>query len=289
MATATDETQQSAFIELGAIGTGAIQAGVSQQARLEEFTARVGGGEFHRPTAVTLPCTCIDGRFGASGELVPNAAGGSESLMVADDLTTKRYAQADDGSTCGQFRAMLADLKAAERAVGGHTAADCHGAPSGCGANDKLPAIYAYVAANGDTLREVAISLLAYEIDDETHGLIVKNAAERTEFSGGDELLSALQENDGRVDVLEGEHTEVLAVINRRPGTTLDRDAVRAAFGDEYEAFNVDEWAFLEGAKAVSEPGYDAEAHKKRVAMFYYNLATAGVLCGPGMRVTVLA
>ena len=28
---------------------------------------------------------------------------------------------------------------------------------------------------------------------------------------------------------------EVVAVINRRPGTTLDRDAVKAEFGEDYE------------------------------------------------------
>lgn len=280
--------QKLQFIELGAIGTGSIQAGADQQERLEEFTNRVGSGEFHRPTEYAIPCTCIDGRFGGIGELMPNAAGGSETLMVADDLTTKRFVQADDGTTCGQYQAMLAGLKAAHLPVGGHTAVECHGAPSGCGANDKLPAIYAYISENAGTLRGLASELLGYDIDDEEHALITRNAADRSEFSNGAELLAALQAKNGRIDMLEGEHTEVLAVVNRRPGTTLDRDAVRAVFGDNYEAFNVDEWAFAEGARVISEPGNGGEVNAKRIAMLYYNLATAGVLCGPAMRVVLL-
>ncbi len=277
------------FITLNELGTGVIQAGDNQQERLEEFTNRVGSGEFHAETNGVIPCKCIDGRCGGHGALMPNSAGGSETLMVADDLTTKNFALNGDSSTVGQFKETLRFLKEAGNSVGGHTAANLHGAPSGCGANDKLPAIYAYMAQGADQLRAVATGVLGYEISDEDHALIINNAAARTDFSAGDEVLANLKEQGGEdcVDVLQGAHTEVIAVINRRLGTTLDRDAIQAEFGDDYEAFNVDEWSFNEGARLISQTGV-AEQRQKRIAMLYYNLATAGVLCGPGMRVTVL-
>jgi hypothetical protein len=287
MNTTIENEIQPTFIELGEAGTGSIEVQENQLERLEEFTRRVASGEFHRSTKGVIPCTCIDGRCGG-GELMPNAAGGSETLMVADDLTTKDFALDGDSSTCGQYKNMVKFLKDSGYPVGGHTALERHGAPSGCGANDKLPAIYAYIAQNGDTLKGLAVSLLGYEITDEDHALIISNAQARSDFSGGDELLQVLQSEGGRVDMLRGEHTEVMAVINRRKGTTLDRDALEAEFGDGYEAFNDDEWSFEEGARVISHMGGEEEIRRKRIAMLYYNLATAGVLCGPKMRVVIL-
>lgn len=287
--TGTDE-QTVDYITLGPVGTGSIQAGTLQQERLEEFTRRVGSGEFHRPTDVTIPVKCIDGRCGGHGALMPNAAGGTESLMVADDLTTKLFAVADDAETVSQHKNVLTSLAQQGLPVGGHTAAELHGAPSGCGANDKLADIYAYITQYSDTLRSLATDVLGYDINDADHDLIVGNASKRQSFTSGDQLLEALETIGGTesIDVLRGAHTEVMAVINRRSGTTLDREAVESEFGDNYESFNVDEWAFRDGAKAISLTDNQQEEHQKHIAMLYYNLATAGVLCGPDMRVVVL-
>lgn len=278
------------FMTLNDAGAGTIQAGPMQQERLEEFTNRVGSGEFHCTTLGSIPTKCIDGRCGGHGEPMPNSAGGTETLMVADDLTTKNFDLNGEASTREEYEALLDYLLAKEYVVGGHTAQDLHGAPSGCGANDKLGLIYEYIAQNGDTLRNVTESL-GYDISDADHALIIGNAAKRHDFSGGDALLATLREkgDEQSVDVLRGAHTEVMAVINRRGGTTLDRDAVEAEFGDQYEAFNVDEWSFQAGAEAISQEGAQDEVRQKRIAMMYYNLATAGVLCGPDMRVVVLA
>jgi len=300
MDTAFENERQVTFVELGELAQGTIEAGPEQQERLEEFTNRVGGGEFHRSTVGTIPCLCIDGRScNNQGELLPNSAGGSESLMVADDLTTKAFAVNGDTTTSGQYRNTLDYLKNAGYRIGGHTSAELNKAReeaaargetvegSACGANDKLPAIYAYIAQNPDALRSLAQDLLGYEISDADHELIIRNAASRSEFSGGGELLAALRAEGGRDDALEGSHNEVIAVINRRKGTTLDRAAVATEFGDAYQAFEVDEWSFEEGARVISHMGGEDEVRQKRTAMLYYNLATAGVLCGPKMRVTI--
>ena len=285
----TIDTEKNVNYMLLTPAIGNIQAGQEQVERLDEVTERVGAGEFHRETEGRIPCKCIDGRCSNLDNLLPNSAGGTETLMVADDLTTKNFVLGGDTTTGGQYSAMVEYLQETNNPIGGHTAEDLHGAPSGCGANDKLPAIYEFIAQNGEVLRGLA-SKLGVEVDDETQGLITGNAAARSEFSDGAELLATLKEKGGdeSVDVLKGAHKEVVAVINKRFGTTLDRNAFDAEFGENYQSFNVDAWAFEEGARVITQMGGEKEQLQKQVAMVYYNLATACVLCGPDMRVVVL-
>jgi hypothetical protein len=79
-------------------------------------------------------------------------------------------------------------------------------------------------------------------------------AASRTSFSPGRELLAAvtMHADEVFIDTLARSHNEVVAILNTVPGTTLDRDALRHEFGEEYEAFNVDVWSFEEAARAIS-------------------------------------
>jgi len=146
------------FMTLDSYAIGLIQAGEDQQERLEELTERLASGEFHSPVAEheTIPARCVDGRS-TSGTtiLAPNAAGGSESLFVADDLTVKRFA-APDESTLGGYKNILSWLKEHALETGGHTDDGASGDISGCGANDQLPVIYDYIAKQGDVLRAVA-------------------------------------------------------------------------------------------------------------------------------------
>jgi hypothetical protein len=291
-----DLDKEIEFIELGEAAQGTIEAGDDQQERLQEFTERVGRGEFHTQIdwdheLKMLIARCVDGRSMDPAFLAPNAAGGSESLFVADDLTTKRYA-AEDGTTASGYDNLLSALAAKEYAAGGHTDSHAHGELSGCGANDKLPMIYKYIAENGDILRGFA-EKLGLNVPDTVHEHITDNAASRTQFSAGSELLSILRDkaDEQLVDELEGGHNEVIAVINKRSGTTLDRAALAAEFGPNYQAFNVDVWAFEEAAKVTSlddDEGEYGEINQKIVAMAYYNLATTLVLAGKKMRVVVL-
>lgn len=278
------------YIELGAAARGTIEASPEQHERLYEFTERVGSGEFHRslPDGMTIPMRCVDGRIpiNGTGPLGPNSAGGSESIFVADDLTTQRYV-GKNGSTLEAYTNTLDALIAKALPIGGHT--DSHAADerSGCGANDKLAAIYTYIAENSDGMRALAAQL-GVDVENEDHQLIVGNAAARQEFSAGAELLKVLSEKAKAeyVDHLDGDHREILTVINLRPGVTLDRDALHEEFGDLYQAFNVDVPALAEAAELTSEN--PVEARQKFIAMVYYNLATAAVLSGPGMRVVTL-
>ncbi|MNH50294.1 hypothetical protein D3C73_19060 [compost metagenome] len=205
--------------------------------------------------------------------------------MVADDLTNKRFS-AESGTTLDHYRNIVTVLQGEGNPVGGHTDNHAHGEASGCGANDKLSLIYNFITRKGDDLRSLA-GALGVEVSNETHALILGNAEARTSFSAGAELLSALDDAAGSesIDRLIDGHNEVAAVINLRSGTTLDRAALAAEFGSDYQAFNVDTWAFAEAAEAISLS--QEEADQKVVAMVYYNLATAGVLCGKDMRVIV--
>ncbi len=282
--------QETAYIELGEMAVGTIEAGPDQQERLEECIERIARGEFHKgiTSGVILPARCVDGRSPAVGAapLAPNAAGGTESLFVADDLTTKRFAS-QDGSTASGYANTLEVLRSEGYEVGGHTDSHARGDASGCGANDKLPRIYQYITERGDTLQAMAAQL-GVIVPADIHELITSSARARTIFSSGAELLTLLKENakEVYVDSLEGEHNEVVAVINKRPGTTLDRDALQAVFGPDYQAFNVDAWSFNEAARATSLT--PEEAQQKAIAMVYYNLATTLVLAGSKMRIVTM-
>jgi hypothetical protein len=284
------------WMELSFAAKGDIQRKPEQEdERFEEMTQRVGRGEFHTEInwdneLKMLLARCVDGRVPEAGAnpLAPNSAGGTESIFVADDLTTKRFAH-EDGTTLSGYKKLVGSLVAKGYVVGGHEDAHADEEKSGCGANDKLPLIYEYIAENGDVLRALT-EKLGITVPDNAHNLIVGNAAGRMEFSKGSDLLAALKEKakEEFVDKLHGGHNEVIATINNRKGTTLNRDALAAEFGPEYEAFNVDAWAFEETAR-VTSPGEDAtEVQQKIIALAYYNLATTLVLAGPKMRVVVL-
>lgn len=273
------------YLTLGDAAEGTIEAGAEQQERLESFTHRVASGEFHGEAQALIPIICIDGRFGGFN-MLPNAAGGSETIFVADDLTSKLYG-GEDGSTLQGYKNVLDRIVSQGERVGGHDD-EHHGTDgSGCGANDKLPAIYDFLARKGDVIRSVA-GALGVEVPDALHAKIVGNAATRTEFSSGAEMLDALENHDDEVIVehLGGDHKEVVAVINTKEGTTLNRQAISDEFGEDYEAFNVDVWAFKNAAELLT--GNAEQQQELAAAMVYYNLATAHVLCGANMRVVVV-
>lgn len=262
--------------------TGMIEAGAEQQERLEEFTERVGSGEFHVSTEKTSLCKCIDGRSCQHALTGPNSAGGSLSYVVADDLTTKRFAGMDFAATIDNTFEVL---RGQDQEIGVHNDTHAAGEKSGCGANDRLPEIYAKIAGDGGAIRDTAEAILGGTIDETTHELIVASASARSDFDTGAATLETMRRDGAAVETLEGDHNEVAAIINLRKGTTLDRAALNAEFGDTYQAFNVDAWAFQEAAETTSLS--EDEATQKLTALTYYNIATALVLCGPKMRVIV--
>jgi hypothetical protein len=272
------------FVPLGENAQGTIQAGPDQQQRLDELCERLHQGEFHVETTETIPFMCIDGRSGAR-VLAPNTAGGTLSLYVADDLTTQRVGK--NLTTVQGFEAIVQYIIDQSAPVGGHTDDHAGESISGCGANDKLSLVYDFIAAHGKSLRRAAAAI-GFEPDHATRKRIIAHALKRQQFSAGGELLTILRANApaDHIAVLQGAHQEVAVIINKRVGTTLDREKLAREFGPNYQAFNVDTWSFEEAARQISFS--EEEILQKMAAMVYYNLATAYVLCGPDMRVMVL-
>lgn len=268
---------------------GTIQAATKQQERLEEMMVRLASGEFHVSTKIPIPCKCIDGRSSANPTEGPNAAGGTETLFVADDLTSKRFAS-DDGSVTGGIRNIMTVLKESGMPIGGHTD-DHHAHPlqSGCGANDKLEQIYAMIVKKVDSIKVITESILGEgAVDQATSDRIVVNAASRTDFPAGQDVVSVFKSSPNvLLEELQGEHNEVAAVVNLKKGTTLDRGALAHEFGNTYQAFNIDAWSFQTAAVTISRA--EAEVRQKVVAMTYYNVAAALVLCGPRMPVIIVS
>lgn len=267
------------------LAEGTIEAGPEQQERLEEVLERLASGEFHVATDGRIPYGCIDGRDTRDGlHPKPDSAGGTLSIMVADDLTTKRFA-GPDGTTKEAFSRTLAFIQAAGYEIGGHTDSHATGDGSGCGASDKLAPIYEFIGREGEQLRALAATL-GITASGAAFVQIVENARARQEFSRGRDMLETLATyGDDTVDYLTGDHREVVVVINTKDGTTLDRLALRREFGEAYEAFNVDAWTFGDASELTAESPEEAEA--KVLALTFYNLATAHKLCGKAMRVIV--
>lgn len=255
---------------------GSIEARADQIERLDEITERLLAGEFYVATKDAIPSACIDGRVGGTPR--PNAAGGTNTIVVGEDLTNDI-----SQDYIASYDAVISRLSSENLPVGGHDDEHANDEKSGCGACDRLTDIYAYLASHGDDLRSMA-STLGVTISNESFKTMISNARVRNDFSSGSAIKSILESSNGTIDHLCGEHNEVIAVINRRKGTTLDREALEHEFGPSYEAFNIDVWAFPEAAKHIHST---MEANDKIAAMVLYNLATAHVLCGPSMRVIV--
>lgn len=233
------------------------------------------------PITDTIVASCIDGRLATTNApLLPNSAGGSESIMVADDLTLQRFARA---TTAEQYESVLQYLVSHRYPIGSHTDDHEHAGASGCGANDKLPSIYAMICQHSNQLRDT-ISQLGITVSDEWFAAMVQRARARQHFSSGDELLRKAQSVDeSAVTVLSGEHREMAVVVNTVPYTTLDRQKLYDR--DGAAVFNVDVWAFPATAAILTHD--ESERQAICFALALYNVATACVLCASSMRMAI--
>ncbi len=242
-------------------------------------------GEFHVSTNKNTVCKCIDGRDCEDGLEGPNSAGGSLSLLVADDLTDRQFINAEEPLDVGMER-LVTDFTERGIPIGMHTDthADEHSDKSGCGANDSIQKIYGILVDKADLMRNLTETILETTIDDAAHDSIIQKAAQRVEFSTGKKVHAAATRlaEEETTEKLVGDHNEIVAILNKRSGTTLDRSTLSPR-----QAFNIDVWAFEESAREISGNGADILTPKV-FAMMYYNIATAHALCGPSMKVGIL-
>lgn len=245
---------------------------------------------------IILPCGCIDGRCPRPDDVfnaVPNAAGGTLSLLVGE-LLTDEVQLANSQTSAEALSSLIGRLqdRGYENQIGGHSG-PAHGSEtaSGCGANDQLPAILQQMTEKPDVFLSVLDKLnVPRGSEAEFTNLIVKakQLVDDTSYFSTGKTIAELLDNvsvEGNCPALVGAHNELLIRLNTNEGTTLDRRAIQAAYGDDYQIFNVDVWSLKRASEVLSHS--DDEARRKFAAMVMYQVATALQLCGPSMRVIV--
>ncbi len=237
------------------------------------------------------------GRPGSTAEAVPNGAGGGLLYLVTDRLVRGNSDSIDEANTrvLGQIGQILATVHV-------HRDDHAHGEDAGCAAADKVSAIFTIIAQHGEQLRSLATELgLGSDSSDEAHQQIIHHAADESKLvmASGNKLVTMVdaqlakntddtdEPTGAHTDILHGNHHEAAVVMNQRVGTTLDRQALAQEFDQQYQAFNIDTWAFAPSAEALY-PGDPTAQQYATTAMLYYNLAAIMALCGPRMTVTVL-
>ncbi len=295
-----EELQTRTQLTLGEAATGNIdpvQRSLDKE-KLEQFEQDVLSDKFDIAVAegVVLPCGCIDGRCPHKDEAfnaVPNAAGGTLTLLVGELLTDGKNVASTAENSEEALASLVEYLKTTQYAdqVGGHTGPQ-HGNPeaSGCGANDKLRGIMSQVAEKSDVIA-ATLDKLGVPVSDDAFADMVARARDLSEnedyFKPGKDVAETLQAEapEGNCPALLGDHNELLIRINTVEGTTIDRRAIEAEYGEDFQVFNVDLWAVKNAAEAMSTTPEEAE--DKFAAMVVYQLATALELCGPSMRAVV--
>ena len=266
-----------------------------QRPRAAEFIQELG--EYYVPAVQDIIGACMDGRPGSTAEAVPNGAGGGLLYLVTDRLVRGNSDDIDEANA-----RVLGRIGQIPATVHVHRDDHAHGEDAGCAAADKVGAIFTIIAQHGEQLRSLATELgLGGDSSDEAHQQIIRHAADESKLvmASGDKLVTMIdvqlaKNTDGideptgaHTDILHGNHHEVAVVMNQRTGTTLDRQSLAQEFDQQYQAFNIDTWAFAPLAEALY-PGDPTAQQHATTAMLYYNLAAIMALCGPRMTVTVL-
>ena len=271
------------YTVLGVAAIGSIEAHGEQSKLLDELVERIQGKEFLVSVTardLSVPAVCVDGRLPENytmPTIEPSSAGGTMSLLVADDLTNNRYS-AKNSSTADGLKNILSSLETEGLATGGHIKT--------CGMINKLPEVYNYIIENPNVIRSLYESL-GFSFNPETHDQILTNAIARTEFSSSQSISDTLQHDSSAVaPILHGEHNEFLVVINKVNGTTIDRVAISKAFNNQADVFVWDAWSSVDAGKALSDN--PVEQNRIKMAIAYTNIATLCVLCGPNLGVVTL-
>lgn len=287
---AMDTEKTPEIMQLGAEATGSIDPGARTDIELEkvqELARKLQGDVYDVQIADELQSfllSCIDGRTTESPDELrpsPNAAGGTMTPFISELLTQSSAMDIESENTLDAFEKFVAALAEKHIPIGGH--GDDHSS-CGCGANAKAAEIVSFIATNMDVLVQTLESATG-SADYDAASFIQLRAKELVErdgfFSQGEAIDGVIQEHADEKDyqTVRGGHNEVIIRLNTKHGTTLDRHTLKHDFGDAYQVFNVDVWAFEEASRKIG--GSEEEIQRRVTAMVFYNLATAFVLCGP--------
>jgi hypothetical protein len=262
---------------LGTIGP-ANRSDIDQKT-LNDMYQSIAAGTFNIPVSGVVPEICVDGRTDKDGKRknAPCAAGGTLSIVYGGDLGGASTA-GDTNET--QLTARIINiLKEKGHATGVH--GDDHSS-CGCGACAKAKAIYQHITERVNDIASLT-SQYGISLTDEEKKAIVqqaKNRINQSDFFAEDRaaILQTAQDNGSILEELVGVHNELGIALNTKPGTTIDRSAIRTKYGPQYDVFVVDAWSFATAANDVNPTGNDQDTQRIAKAITLQNVATASVL-----------
>lgn len=297
----TSNTKQR-FLTLGAGSIDPnerIKSGEISQLEIDQIAKAIENGQFYESLeAWHIPTKCVDGRSRVDNKIVlgSNAAGGTFSLVMADALTHQSYRRQNDNAP-QHARRLFNELIKKGYNIGGHDDDVARNRFCGCGALDRLDSfadlsqlsILAFINQQASAIR-IFIEDLGYEVDRALQNLIVSRAEQLIHEHyprDGITMKEVFIDVAGKtsIETLHGRHNEVALVINTRAGTTINRTALAVAFGPLLQVFNLDSAAIASSTEIIALTVQ--EAYEKFIAALYYNVATAGILAGPSLRVIV--
>lgn len=249
------------------------------QKKLVDMYQSVASGEFNIPVSGVVPEICVDGRTDKDGKRkeAPSAAGGTLSIVYGSDLGGTPAG--NDINEIQLTRRIINTLKEKGHSTGVH--GDDHSS-CGCGACSKAPAIYQHITEHTNDIASL-VSQYGINLTELEKTAIVQQAKNRLNqpgFFAEDRavVVQTAQESGAAYEELIGKHNELGIALNTKSGTTIDRSAIRAKYGPQYDMFVVDAWAFATAAKDINSNDSDEYAQRIANAITLQNVATASVL-----------
>ncbi|SFE91671.1 cadmium-containing carbonic anhydrase [Nitrosomonas sp. Nm166] len=272
---------------LGTIGP-ANRNDIDQQT-LSDMYQSIASGKFNIPVQGMVPEICVDGRTDKDGKRkeAPSAAGGTLSIVYGSDLGSAANNENDEIQLTTQTINLLTS-KGHATGVHGDDHSSC-----GCGACAKAKTIYQHIT---ERINDIASLTSQYGINltEAEKEFIVQKARNRLNQPGffaedRASVLHTAQQNGSIFEELVGVHNELGIALNTKPGTTVDRSAIRAKYGPQYDMFVVDAWTFGTAAKEVNPAGNDKDTQRITKAITLQNVATASVLGHGSLRIIPIA
>lgn len=280
----SDNDHMTQFMTLGNFSLGMGKIGPANRDDIDKqilnmMYERVAAGDFNIPVESNLPEICVDGRTDKNGsrKRAPSAAGGTLSIVYGFDLGNS---ESVDKKTETELTAEVIDIlknKKHTTAVHGDDHSDC-----GCGACAKAPDIYRYIIKEIDAIATLTNNY-GISISDTEKAYVTKTAAKRLNQSGffaedRSSVIEAARSHGADYEELVDAHNELGIALNVKVGTTIDRAAIRRAFGHQYDLFVVDAWTFDNAARELNAENHPEVADRVSKAIAIQNVATASIL-----------
>lgn len=249
-----------------------------------------------------MPGTCIDGRAcgvtlgGTKPQPGPSIAGGpSITAYAAAEMVGDYFGSTSAQTSLGRLQEIDEVLIASDIKLGGHVAKSAveatnrtfidseTGAPkTGCGASDQFLAILSRLTDSADAVYDISSTLLGNAFKNSCMQFVVGGDldAHTADYNSSEVIREVgAKSHDENVEVLEGDHAEVLVVFNYIPETTVDRDALVNETGKQ--VFTVDMWYVDKLARVLAQGRPDAPEmfEKLQHAMVAFQVATYLTLC----------